>query len=173
MLKVIDSKTTKCGRFTIVTDQVEKNGNQGIYDYIRIPSGVSVLPILPNNHVLLQKEYRHPVHSWQYELPSGLIDEGETPDEAAVREVREETGYEVDELIPLGKLHPSFGATDETIYLYAARLGEMTGKDLDPLEEIETDTVSIDTFKKMIADGTICHGGALAAWARWTALQEL
>ena len=168
MLKVLETKTTKVGRFTIVTDQVERNGHKGVYDYVTIRKGISVLPILPDGSILLQREYRHPIGKWQYELPSGIIDEGETPDQAAVRELHEETGYTVRKLIPLGSFYPSFGATDEEIFLFAAYLDRAEESEREPLEEIEDEIVSEERFIQMVAEGEISHGGALAAWARWT-----
>ncbi|CEJ90391.1 hypothetical protein VHEMI06179 [[Torrubiella] hemipterigena] len=58
--------------------------------------GVGILAILSKpdgKHILLQKQYRPPIDKVTIEIPAGLIDEGETPEQAAVRELREETGY--------------------------------------------------------------------------------
>lgn len=80
--------------------------------------GVSILPFHWENIITL-REYRYPIRSWQTELPGGLIDPGETPEQAAVRELKEETGYEADEVISLGYFYPLFGSTDEKIHLFA------------------------------------------------------
>ena len=89
--ETLESKKMKAGRFTIVQDRVRVNGHEQPYDYLEIREGVSILPIRDGN-ILLQRQYRYPVCSWQWELPGGFVDPGETPDEAARRELKEETG---------------------------------------------------------------------------------
>ena len=90
--ETLESKKMKAGRFTIVQDRVRVNGHEQPYDYLEIREGVSILPIRDGN-ILLQRQYRYPVCSWQWELPGGFVDPGETPDEAARRELKEETGW--------------------------------------------------------------------------------
>lgn len=167
------SETVHAGRFTILSDLLSRNGREAIYDYIEIRSGISVIPFLTSDTVLLQREYRYPIRQWQYETVSGIIDPGETPEQAARREIKEETGYEADRLISLGSFYPSFGATNEEIFLFAAHLSQKGDTDTEPLEAIEHITVTIDRFKDMIADGSFAHGAGLAAWARYTARQDL
>lgn len=77
------------------------NGNIRPYDYLEMMERVSILPFHGENIITL-REYRYPIRSWQTELPGGLIDPGETPKQAAVRELKEETGYEAEEVISLG-----------------------------------------------------------------------
>ena len=102
--ETLESKKMKAGRFTIVQDRVRVNGHEQPYDYLEIREGVSILPIRDGN-ILLQRQYRYPVRSWQWELPGGFVDPGETPDEAAERELKEETGYSVKKLHSLGAFY--------------------------------------------------------------------
>ena len=105
------SEKVQTGRFTIVQDRVQVNGKEQNYDYLEIREGVCILPF-HGDRILLQRQYRYPIASWQWELPGGFVDEGETPAEAAKRELREETGYEADDLTSLGAFYPSFGSTN-------------------------------------------------------------
>ncbi|MGN0150283.1 MAG: NUDIX hydrolase, partial [Clostridia bacterium] len=66
----------------------------------------------------ITKHHGYPIKSWSCEFAAGIIDEAETSVEAAVREVKEETGFIVDEIKSLGEFYPSFGATDEVIHLF-------------------------------------------------------
>lgn len=164
--ETLGSKKIHAGRFTVVQDQVRVNGCEQPYDYLEIREGVSVLPFREGS-VLLQRQYRYPVRSWQWELPGGFVDPGETPEEAAVRELAEETGYQVKKLHPLGPFYPSFGSTNEKIWLFAAECGEASGTDREAGEVIVLDEMSLEDFRKLVADGKFMHGAGLAAWARY------
>lgn len=74
--ETLESVKTKTGRFTIVQDQVKVNGHRQSYEYLEIREGVSILPI-GEGKILLQRQYRYPVRSWQWELPGGFIDPGD------------------------------------------------------------------------------------------------
>ena len=134
--ETIKSEKIKLGRFNVVQDEVRVNGNIRPYDYLEMMEGVSILPFHGENIITL-REYRYPIRSWQTELPGGLIDPGETPEQAAVRELKEETGYEAEEVISLGYFYPSFGSTDEKIYLFAIQCGKLGEESLDPAEVLK------------------------------------
>lgn len=91
-------------------------------------SGVAVLPVV-DGHFLLQRIYRHPVERWGWEVPRGFIDAGETPVEAAQRELVEETGLAcpLDAIQPLGEVSPEPGVFSSHILMFAA-----TGCHSDP-----------------------------------------
>ena len=57
--------------------------------------GVAVLPVLPSGKIVLNLNYRHATRSWELELPRGKREQGETLEEAALREVKEETGFDI------------------------------------------------------------------------------
>ena len=139
---------------------------QHLFVYTSIPEGACVLPMI-GEQILLLKEYRYPVHSWQYEIPGGLVDPGETPAQAAVREMKEETGYDVEELISLGAFHTSFGSSDETIHLFVAKCGAKGETDREQGEVINMQLVSQREFAEMIDDGRYMHGAGIAAWGRY------
>ena len=164
--ETIRSEKEKAGRFTVVKDLVRVNGQEQPYDYLEIKEGVSVLPVR-DGKIILQRQYRYPVRSWQWEIPGGFVDDGETPKEAAIRELKEETGYEVKELHSLGAFHPSFGSTDEKIHLFSAECGEKGVDAREPGEVIATEEIPIEEFKELIGSGKFMHGAGLAAWARY------
>lgn len=171
-LETLTSGKKKIGRFTIVSDQVKVNGKICPYDYLEMQEGVCILPI-HNGNVVTLKEYRYPIKAWQIEFPGGLIDSGELPIEAAERELLEETGYFAEKLIDLGAFYPSFGSTNEKIYLFAAICGECTSKCLDEAEVLNVEEISLEKFQKSVASGEFMHGAGLAAWAKYSSLEHV
>lgn len=163
--QTLESQKTHIGRFTVVQDRVRVNDCEQPYDYLEIKEGVCVLPIY-REQVLLQKQYRYPIRAWQWELPGGFIDPGETPQEAAIRELKEETGYPALKIHSLGAFYPSFGSTDEKIHLFLAQCGEPGSPDREPGEALSVCKISLFDFQEMVRAGTFMHGAGLAAWCR-------
>lgn len=161
----------QAGRFRIVQDQVRVGGQEQPYDYLEIREGVSILPLL-ESRILVQRQYRYPVRSWQWELPGGFVDPGETPEQAAVRELEEETGYTVKKLHALGAFYPSFGSTNEKIWLFAAECGGQNRTDREPGEVISLTEMSMKDFGALVAGGEFMHGAGLAAWARYLSMGQ-
>ena len=88
--------------------------------------------------VVLTKEFRYPLNSFVYSIPAGLIDAGETPDDAVKREVFEEIGGEVLSTKHLaGPSYASVGLTDETLVSYMAEINLTNTQNLDGNEVIE------------------------------------
>ncbi|MGN0405810.1 MAG: NUDIX hydrolase [Bariatricus sp.] len=169
--ETITSEKKTMGRFTIVSDQVRVNGKLCPYDYLEMKEGVCILPI-HNHKIVTLIEYRYPIRSWQREFPGGLIDPGEEPGVAAKRELLEETGYHVEKLIPLGAFYPSFGSTNEKIYLFEAICAQRTDSSLDDAEVLNVEEVPYEEFEKIVASGEFMHGAGLAAWARHCATER-
>ena len=109
-----------------------------------------VIALTPDNKVVTSLQFRAGPERWLYELPAGGFNEGEDPQDAAMRELREETGYVSDEVKFLGTSSRG-GYNNETWYYYIARncrLAE-SGRELDKEEAdqgIEVRVISIDEF---------------------------
>lgn len=113
------------------------------------------------------KEYRYPIKSWSYEFAAGIIDEGETPAEAAIREVKEETGFIVDEIKSLGTFYPSFGATNEIIYLFYAKCISRENTEKEVSEFITYELMKSAEVDQLIVSDDFKHGAGLAAWLKY------
>lgn len=164
--ETLTSERVKVGRFTVVEDRVRVNGHEQPYDYLEIKGGVSILAI-KDDKIIVQQQYRYPIRSWQWELPGGFVDEGESYEEAAIRELKEETGYEAKSVQNLGAFYPSFGSTNEQIHLFAIECGELGESAREPGELLSVTLMPVDKFRKLIASGQFMHGAGLAAWARY------
>ena len=168
MYHVISTEQHHVHRFHITIDQIEKEGKTYTFSYANFLDGITVIPFLSDNEVLLLREYRHAIKSWQYQFPSGMIEAGEEPAETARKEIAEETGYECADLIYLGYMYPSFGSTTEKIHLFAAKLGA-PAKDCakEALEEITTETVTVEKLEAMMNENQFTHAAGLVAWLKW------
>lgn len=74
-----------------------EDGRETGYSYLAVPRAVFVVAVTPEDELLLVRQYRHPVRDWTLEVPAGSVRDGETPHEAAARELAEETGGQSDE----------------------------------------------------------------------------
>jgi len=122
-------------------------------EIIEHPGGVGIL-VIHQDRILLVKQYRKAVGRMVVEIPAGKLDYQEEAETCASRELREETGVLVDQLIHLGDIFPSVGYTTEKIGLYfsdsIASVGE---QDLD-----EDETVEIMWLNKAEMESQICQG---------------
>ena len=168
MYKVIKSEKKQVGRFAIIEDTVEKDGREFPYSYVTVRHGVCVMPLLQNGNILMIQEYRHPIRSWQYQFPSGMIDDGETPEEAAKRELLEETGHEATALYALGYTYPSFGSTNEKIYLFAAECTPVSAVAHEALELIRMQEVSPERIGELLDGDLLVCASAQIAWGNYT-----
>ena len=171
LYNVVSSTKLRASRFEITEDELKINGCDACYSFVNIKPGVCVIIRTADGFVLL-KEYRYPIKSWTYEFAAGVIDEGECPEDTARREVMEETGFVADEIISLGEFYPSFGATDEVIYLFYAVCSEHHDTSREFTEFITYETVSADEIERLITVGEFKHGAGLAAWLRYKLYTE-
>ena len=97
------------------------DGRRRYYDIVRHGPGVVILPVTDEGKILFVRQYRVGSAGELLELPAGMVDDGEDPDPAAARELREETGYEAGEIIRLGGYYASAGYCSEYMHAYLAR----------------------------------------------------
>ena len=112
------------------------------------PDPVCIVPLLPDGSVLLEREFRYPLNSWCVSLPAGLIDAGESLEEAVARELSEETGYRLrDDIAPAVRPLPqpgfsSTGLTEENVQVVFAQVEAAGEARPDSAELIEPFTVA-------------------------------
>lgn len=131
------------------------NGASAKREYIEHQGAVMIIPLLDENNVVLERQYRYPVRQHCYELPAGKKERGEAPLLTAQRELKEETGYEARDWQALGSLLPCIGYADEEIEFFVARDLHFTGIARDEGEFLDVFTLSLDEAIKWITSGKI------------------
>ena len=140
--------------FQLVSKTVREG--EAPYYSLRLPDYVSVVALTEDEKVLIVRQYRPAVEHHTLELPSGLVDAGETPQETGRRELLEETGYQADEIELLGGMETDVGRLGNRIFTCIAR-GVKLVEGRVPEEGIEVITWSLDELGAAIADGRFDH----------------
>lgn len=128
---------------------------------IRMPAAaVSVVLDPSEEHVLLSWRHRFVADVWNYELPGGLVEEGEDPKETARREILEETGHEVDSIEEIATFEPMIGMVSSPHHVFLARGARLT---TEPTEQDEGrfSWVPIAETQALITEGRVRNSGTL------------
>ena len=130
------------------------------------PSGGEDSPgAAADRRFLLVRQYRHGTEEVGLEFPAGVIDPGETPREAAVRELLEETGYSAGELVEIGSVSPNPAFMTNTTHTFMAReLRKVSGQDLDEHEILDVHEVGIEEIRRDIGTGVYASAITVQAW---------
>ena len=147
----------------------ESNGNTSSFFVVENPDWVNIVALTKNREVVLIEQFRHGTENVILEIPGGLIDEGEKPEIAARRELTEETGFEPQEMIYLGKSYPNPAIQSNTIYHYLALDCEKTGtENFDEHESISTKLFPIEEVPRLVEEGKITHALAVTGFYYFT-----
>ena len=141
--------------FSVRQDDVRLDDTDLTYTFVEHPGYAMVVPLLDDGRVLLEKIYRYSIQDVLLECPSGGLD-GEQPEVAARRELREETGWVAERLDPLGSFYASHGISDERFFVYLATELRDTGQvQREVTEDIELAFVPFGEAVAMAGDGRI------------------
>lgn len=128
-----------------------KEGEQPYYSLVP-PDYVSLIALTPEERVLIVRQYRPAVERYTLELPSGLIDPGETPDQTARRELLEETGFEAPQVEVLGSMDADTGRLGNRSWVCFARDARRLEGYL-PENGIEVQEWSVEKLYRAIVEG--------------------
>ena len=108
------------------------------YYVLEYPDWVNIIAVTEDGYIVLERQYRHGLGNTCYELPCGVIEEGETPLEAAQRELLEETGYAGGQWQPWMTLSPNPATSTNLAHSFlAVGVKRVSGQSLDATEDIE------------------------------------
>jgi ADP-ribose pyrophosphatase len=157
-LKILQNQTLyKTPWFSLVSKRVDLLSSE--YYVLSLSDYVTVLALTHLNQVVCVKQYRPAVECDTLELPSGHIDEGESPEEAARREFFEETGFTINSLELLGVLNPNTGRQDNKLWCFYTKdisLKRTLGHQVVE-ENIDVQLCSLHDFTSLIEQGEFNH----------------
>lgn len=182
----MDAKTAR-GRLRNIVSQEKLYSGRILnlrIDHVKFPSGdikprevvehrpaAAILAVDAAENIYLVAQYRHAVDEVLYEIPAGIIEQGENAAEAAVRELQEEIGYKPGILMELNTLYTSPGFSDEEVILFYATELEQSELPQDDDEQIDVEKFSLAEIKELIEQGKIKDGKTMVA-VYWYELQK-
>jgi 8-oxo-dGTP pyrophosphatase MutT (NUDIX family) len=129
------------------------------YYVVELPNLANAVVVTPNNEIVLVKQYRYPVDAVTLELPGGVINDGEDPMVAALRETIEETGYTSNQIQLICKTAPNPAINDNTAYFYLIENAVPSAHtNPDFFEDIEVVLCSKKDFIQLLQQNKIMHG---------------
>ena len=152
--EIQSSKISARSRFFAI-EKLELRFSNGVErEYERMKGGgrgaVMIVPLLDPQTMILIREYACGTHTYELGFPKGLIDPGETPEQAANRELKEEIGYGAKQLIPLKSLAMAPGYFGATMHIFLAKdlyPEQLEGDEPEPLELVKW---SVDEIEELM-----------------------
>lgn len=142
-------------------------GGEAARDFyvISAPDWINVVPLTDDGRVVLIRQYRFGISGFTLETPGGMCDGGESPPETARRELREETGHEAREILPLGWVHPNPAIQTNRCHCFLARGVFPSGPPSpDPEEQLEVVLAPLSEIPRLVREGAITHALVVAAF---------
>ncbi len=151
-----------------LTDVEIPDGPRFEHHVLRMPAHAAGTVVAdPARGVLLLWRHRFTTDTWGWEVPAGRIDAGESPSEAAAREVLEETGWQPGPLSHLTTYFPHNGTSDATFHLFVASGATHVGPPSDPSESERVEWLAVDDVRAAISAGEVRDGLSLTALLWW------
>jgi ADP-ribose pyrophosphatase len=149
--------------FKVFEDLVElPNGLKLDYYKVEKIPVVVVLPILSDKVVMI-KQYRYSIKSDSLELPAGHVWPNEEPEECALRELKEETGFIAKKIEKLLSYYPSTEYSNQIYHIFIAKDLKEEKTDKERYEIIDIEVLQTESVIEKIMDGTIADGRTIAA----------
>lgn len=169
--KVVSSSKNQSFRvFSIRTDRAVSPRTGEAHDFYILESNpwVNVIPLTPKEEIVLIRQYRHGTQQNTLEIPGGLVEDYDNPKSAAIRELKEETGYEGSYVQQVSMVYPNPAIQNNACYTFLIKDVIKTDKqDLDEKEDIEIVIKPLLEIPALIRSEVINHSLVIAALLRF------
>jgi len=152
--------------FNVTKDYFRHPQREKEQDFVVVnpPDWVNVLALTPERHLVLVRQFRFGINEFSVEIPGGVMDPGEDPVTAGLRELREEAGFVGTKARLLGSVHPNPAMQSNRCHLVLVEDARQSAElDWDPDEEFEIMTRPVDAVYALAYDGGITHAMVLDA----------
>jgi len=170
--KLVERRQVYGGKIvTLNVDMVElPNGRPAGREVVITRDSVGIAPVTPGGDLVMVRQYRHAGGVELLEIPAGRIDAGESPEDAALRELGEETGYRALELTRIAGFYLAVGFATEYMHLYQALVEPGGEPHPDDDEFVQVELIPLSRIPGMIESGEIEDAKTLAAllYLAWT-----
>jgi ADP-ribose pyrophosphatase len=151
MAKLLRTKRIYEGRvINLRVDTVEAHGREHELEIVEHSGAVVVIAQPSPDEIVLVKQHRHAIGEDTWEVCAGGIDPGETPEDAAIRELREETGYRADSMKRLWSAYSAPGFCNELLHFFHTDSYQVGEAEPDAEEEIDVATFPLKRVMEMI-----------------------
>lgn len=172
--QVLNSQIVFQNRLTIRRDRLLKpTGDEMDYIYLASGDSASVLAFTANEQVVLTRQYRHPLRQVIFDLPAGGVREGESPEQAACRELAEETGFIVDTVHLLGRYHHAPGLKSGTAHVFTTRVHNRRQPMPDEHEIVDVVLMNWSAVVDMVLSEEPADGSLAYAVMRYSLLNSI
>ena len=173
--EVLESKVTHEGKIVKITvDKLRMPDGSEAYreTVIRGKNAAAVLAVDNDGSLIFVRQYRHAFGEMLLEIPAGVLEDGEEPEEGVLRELEEETGKKAETLEFLCEMYPTVGYCTEKIQLFIATDLTEGQQKLDADEFLEIEKYTPEEAVEMIYKGQIKDGKTIAAIFAWMSRKE-
>lgn len=157
--KLIDVGDVKLQR----DDIVSKTGFRTYHLRLLLHDFSVIVPVLDKNRLVFEWNYRHPIQGWELELPAGLMEDGESAETGARRELKEETGYSARKWKRLGWLNTLPGISAQRAHVFLATGLKKGNVKREPYEYMKIKVLPIEEAYRLLRSGKIIHSPTASA----------
>ncbi|MEO6269281.1 MAG: NUDIX hydrolase [Lautropia sp.] len=155
--ETLEQEVVYRGKFLTVRRDMARlpNGRSASREFVLHPGAAAMVPIGPDERILVERQYRYAMGAEYVEIPAGKLDRGETSLQTARRELVEETGYHASRWAFLTRIHPAIGFSDEVMDLYLAKDLELRQSSLDVDELLDIEWVTLGWLVDELRSGRL------------------
>ncbi len=160
---MLRSEVLKTPYFTLVAKRIEGGAPEDPYYAVEALDYVAAVAVTARGELVLVRQFRPVVEAVCLELPAGHVDEGETPEAAARRELLEETGYTADSFEAVCHVKPDVGRLGNRMWAFFARDARPAAKAWTPEPGVQPLLCSGERFRELLRKGEFDHALHMAA----------